>query len=130
MKNDWTVRITLTIPMGSLPVVIAGGGAPVKKSVSSSKRRIKAARVSKEAYEDRIAKLEGRLKMLTAELNLLRKTLAGALANDDEREKALLRIQCSIAATLANGKKRAMNDESVKLLKSLSGLEKAGNELV
>jgi hypothetical protein len=132
MKNDWTVRITLTILIGSLPVaIVAGGGAPVKKMVaSSSKRRVKTKSISKEAYEDRIAQLEARLKMLTAELDVLRKTLAGTLENDDKREKALLRIQCSVAASLANGKKRAMSEESVKLLESMSKLVKAGNALV
>ncbi|NOY74180.1 MAG: hypothetical protein GXP32_00095 [Kiritimatiellaeota bacterium] len=130
MKNDWTVRITLAILMGSLPVAIAGEGASVKKSVVSSKRGKKAKTVSIEACEERIAELEGRLKMLKVELGVLRKTLAGTMNNADKREKTLLRIQCSVAAALAEGKKRVMSDESVKLLESLSKLEKSGKNLV
>ena len=130
MKNDWTVRIIIAILMGSLPVAVIGKGAHVKKTVAVSKKEKKAKSISKEAYEDRIAKLEARLKMQNEELGLLRKTLAGTLGEADKRENALLRIQSSVAATLANGKKRAMSDESVKLLKSLDRVIKAGDNLV
>ena len=131
MKNDWTVRITLAILMGSLPVATAGGGAPAGKPTASSdgmdKRKVA---LSTEAREDRIAELEAQLKMMRVEMGILRKTLADMLANADKRQKALLRIQCSVAASLANGKKRAMSEESMKLLDSLSKLQRSGNDLV
>ena len=132
MKNDWTVRITLAILMGSLPVATAGGvGAPERKSSATSKRmEKKRAALSREAREDRIAELEAQLKMLRLELGILRKTLAETLNNAEERQKELLRIECSVAATLADGKKRAMSEESMKLLDALSKVQAAGNDLV
>lgn len=130
MKNDWTVRITIAILMGSLPVAVFGGGAHIKRSLDSSKRGNKVKSISKEAREDRIAELEARLKMLNEELAMLRKTLAGTLDEADKRESALLRIQSSVAASLANGTKSAMSDESVKLLESLDKVREAGDELV
>jgi hypothetical protein len=130
MKIDWTVSITIAILMGSLPMAVAGGGAHVRKTTSSLKKKQKIESVSKEVREDRIAKLEARLKMLNEELGMLRETLAGTLGEADERENALLRIQSSVAASLANGKKRAMSDESVKLLKSLDKVKRTGDKLV
>jgi hypothetical protein len=126
IKTDWTVCIILTILMGSLSQsYLLGGNQTVTKVVSQkakSEERVSAAA--------RIADFELRLRMTQKELGILRKEMADVLKQSEKRDQEYLRLQMSIAASIADGSRKEYDKQNRELLKALYGITLSGETLV
>ena len=131
MKSDWTVRTVLAILMGSLPCRVLAGeekAPPKVEAAKSGESDVK--RVGAEAPEKRIRHLEAELQMAREELSFLRKELGRVATNAKSLDDETTRLRMSMAVSLADGSKRAFDQESVQLIETLLDLSEAGGKLV
>lgn len=126
VKSRWTVCIIMIILMGSLSQSYLRAQKKVEKPespINNDSREGKSAAAS-------IAELELRLKMTQKELGVLRKELAEVLKQSDKRDQEYLRLQMSIAASIADGNRKEYDKQNREILKSLYGITESGRELV
>jgi len=126
IKSRWTVRIILTILMSSLSQTFVQGQDKTVKSLKPVKKEL---REEKSAAAS-VADLKLSLKMTQKELEVLRKELADVLKQSDKRDKAYLRLQMSLAASMAGGSKKEYDKHSREALQALYGVSKSGQKLV
>ena len=126
MKNDWTVCILLIILMGSFAP--SGFSQAVRKTESVTASGSKKENLA--TADDKTALLEAQLKAVKEELKVVRKALADALNESDKKEAEYARLKLSIAASLADGKKKAYDTETVKVLEALRDVSDTGEKLV
>ena len=126
IKTDWTVRIILIILMGSLSQsYLLGDDLAVTKVITG-----KASLEKRESAAAQIAELELRLRMIQQELQFLRKEMAEVLKQSEKRDQEYLRLQMSIAASIADGSRKEYDKQNSELLKSLFEISGSGEELV
>ena len=132
MKSDWTVRVVLVILMGSLPCRISAGEDAVspKAEIAKSGKDDTKKSSGVETSDERIRRLKAELQMTCEELSFLRKELERVAANAKALDDEVVRLRVSMAASLADGSKRAFDKEGVRLIETLLGLSNAGGKLV
>jgi regulator of replication initiation timing len=133
MKSDWTVCATLVILMGSLPCHVEAGEASAGKKAAAKAESPKDGGVEKdsgESGERRIKRLETEIRMLREEMSLLREELERVATESDALDAETKRLRMSMAASLAEGSKRAFDKESADLIDALLGISKSGDGFV
>lgn len=126
IKTDWTVCIILIILMGSLSQsYLLGDELAVTKVVAG-----KAKKEEGENAAAKTAELELSLKMTQNELGALRKELADVLKQSEKRDQEYLRLQMSIAASIADGSRKEYDKQNSELLKALYAVSSSGEDFV
>ena len=126
IKTDWTVCIILIILMGSLSQSYLLGDDQAVTKVVPEKANTK----NGESAAADTAELELRLRMARKELEALRKEMADVLKQSEKRDQEYLRLQMSIAASIADGSRKEYDKQNHELLKALSEVSHSGEELV
>ena len=131
MKSDWTVCVALVILMGSLSCrILAGEEKASPKAETAKPEKSDAKNSGAETPEERIRRLEAGLQMAREEVSFLRKELERVVANANSLDNEAARLRMSMAASLADGSKRAFDKESAQLVEVLLDLSEAGGQLV
>jgi len=126
IKTDWTVCVILTILMGSLSQsYLLGNDQPVTKVVAGKANLKESVSVAA-----KIAELKLRLRMTSKELGALRKEIADVLKQSEKRDQEYLRLQMSIASSIADGSRKEYDKQNSELLQALYGISRSGEELV
>ena len=122
IKTGWTVRVILTILMGSLS----------QSDLLSEDRAVSEVVPAKEekGASAVVAELELRLKMTQDELAVLRKELANVLKQSEKRDQEYLRLQMSIAASISDGKRKEYDKQNREVLQDLYSVTQSGEELI
>ena len=126
IKKDWTVSIIMIILIGSLSQFSLFAEPQIGNKMQVKQK--KSGEGKEEAKE--IAGLQAELKMARQELLILRKELANVLLQSDKNDLEYMRLQASIAGSIANGSKKSYSKDSMKVLRSLEKVRKTGKELV
>ena len=127
MKMNWTGRIIVVILMSSLSQFsLLSANDDLNKVVISKKTKLS----EDEIAAAKVADLKLELSMTQEELKFLRKELADVLEQSDKRDQDYLRLQMSVAASIAKGDKRLYDKQSAVVIKSLNSVTNAGEDLI